>query len=424
MEKTKAPWYYLLLVILAGESIFFLPYVLSRVFRPTVLDVFQVDNVELGICFSVYGFVAIISYLFGGPIADRYPARKLISCALWLTALGGVYYASYPNYLGLKVLYGYWGFTSVFLFWAPMIKAARLWGASRTQLQAFGFLEGGRGLVGAAMGTLGVLVFALFMVQEVTGPNLEESRMAFQPVIYGSSIIVAVSGVLVWFFMRLDDDQEQTVVVNEISIKQVKIVLKMPSVLLLMVIVLCAYMGYKTTDVISLFSKEVMHYNEVKSAQVATFLLYARPIVSIALAVFFIRIRITLLLSVGFVVSFITALIFALGLVSHSTIVLFVLSIIMLSVGVYGLRALYFAVMEKGNIPLVYTGTAVGLISIIGYAPDIFSGPMTGYFLDQYSGVQGYQYVFSVLAIFSSIGAIASWRYHRLFGQTKNNSTK
>jgi hypothetical protein len=303
-----------------------------------------------------------------------------------------------------------------------MIKAARLWGASHSQLRAFGFLEGGRGLVGAAMGTLGVLVFALFMGQGISSPSLEESRMAFQPVIYSSSIIVAISGVLVWFFMRLDDEQERKVVVNEISIKQLKVVLKMPSVLLLMVIVLCAYMGYKTTDVISLFSKEVMSYNDVKSAQVATFLFYARPIVALLLALFFIRIRITLLLSFGFVVSFFAALIFALGLVTHSTIFLFVLSIIMLSVGVYGLRALYFAVMEKGNIPLVYTGTAVGLISIIGYAPDIFSGPMTGCFLDEYSGIQGYQYVFAVLGFFSCIGAIASWRFHRLFGYTKNNS--
>ena len=418
MGKTKAPWHYLLLIILAGESIFFLPYVLSRVFRPTVLDVFQIDNVELGICFSVYGFVAIISYLFGGPIADRYPARKLISWALWLTAFGGIYYASYPSYFGLKILYGYWGFTSVFLFWAPMIKAARIWGTSRTQLQAFGFLEGGRGLVGAAMGTLGVLIFAFFRGQEVTGPSLQESRMAFQPVIYCSSIIVAFAGVLVWFFMRLNDEQEQTAIVNEISIKQIKTVLKTPSVLLLMVIVLCAYMGYKTTDVISLFSKEVMHYNEVKSAQVATFLLYARPIVAIILAVFFIRIQITLLLSIGFIVSFFTALIFALGLVSHSTVLLFVMSIIMLSVGVYGLRALYFAVMEKGNIPLIYTGTAVGLISIIGYAPDIFSGPLTGYFLDQYSGIQGYQYVFAILAAFSGIGCWAGWKYHVMYGKS------
>ena len=98
-----------------------------------------------------------------------------------------------------------------------MIKAARLWGASHSQLRAFGFLEGGRGLVGAAMGTLGVLVFALFMGQGISSPSLEESRMAFQPVIYSSSIIVAISGVLVWFFMRLDDEQERKVVVNEIK---------------------------------------------------------------------------------------------------------------------------------------------------------------------------------------------------------------
>lgn len=415
MEKTKVPWYHLTLIILAAESIFFLPYVLSRIFRPTVLDVFQIDNVELGTCFSVYGLVAIVSYLFGGPIADRFPARKLISWALWLTALGGVYYATFPNYIGLKILYGYWGFTSVFLFWAPMIKATRIWGTSSSQLRAFGFLEGGRGLVGAALGTLGVAIFALFDNNNITAIHLEESRSAFKYVIYFSSFIVAFVGGLIWFFMKFNGDKENSVVTNKISINQIKSVLKMPSVLLLMIIVLCAYMGYKTTDVISLFSKEVMNYNEVKSAQVATFLLYARPVVALILAVFFIRIRITLLLSIGFVVSFFAALIFSFGLVSHSTVLLFVLSIIMLSVGVYGLRALYFAVMDKGKIPLIYTGTAVGSISIIGYAPDIFSGPLAGYFLDQYPGIQGYKYVFSVFALFSCIGAWASWKYHVMY---------
>ena len=77
MNKEKAPWYFLLLLILAGESIFILPYVLSRVFRPTVLDVFGLDNVQLGMCFSVYGMVALLSYLFGGPMADKFPPRKL-----------------------------------------------------------------------------------------------------------------------------------------------------------------------------------------------------------------------------------------------------------------------------------------------------------------------------------------------------------
>ena len=70
MKQQKAPWYFLLLLILAGESIFILPYVLSRVFRPTVLDVFGLDNVQLGMCFSVYGMVALLSYLFGWSISS------------------------------------------------------------------------------------------------------------------------------------------------------------------------------------------------------------------------------------------------------------------------------------------------------------------------------------------------------------------
>ncbi len=82
MNKRKAPWYFLFLLILAGESVFILPFVIARVFRPTVLDAFALDNFQLGICFSIYGIVALLSYLFGGPLADKYPPGKLIATAL------------------------------------------------------------------------------------------------------------------------------------------------------------------------------------------------------------------------------------------------------------------------------------------------------------------------------------------------------
>ena len=174
MKAYKAPWYYLVLLILAGESVFILPFVLPRVFRPTVLDAFRLDNVQLGLCFSVYGIVALVSYFFGGPLADKYSPRKLIAAALWMTALGGVLFASFPSYTVLKMLYGYWGFTTIFLFWAPMIKATRVWGGPTSQGKAFGFLDGGRGLVGALFGTLGVLIFSLFISSEIAkGPPVE-----------------------------------------------------------------------------------------------------------------------------------------------------------------------------------------------------------------------------------------------------------
>jgi len=209
MNQKKAPWHFLLLLILAGESVFILPFVLSRVFRPTVLEAFGLDNLQLGFCFSVYGIVALLSYLFGGPIADKFPPRKLIAVALWMTALGGLLYATFPSYTVLKILYGYWGFTTIFLFWAPMIKATRVWGGSTSQGKAFGFLDGGRGLVGALFGAMGVLIFSLFITSEMSEVTVIESKAAFKQVILVSTGIVTLVGLLVWFFMKLDRETEQ-----------------------------------------------------------------------------------------------------------------------------------------------------------------------------------------------------------------------
>jgi nitrate/nitrite transporter NarK len=415
MNQKKTPWYFLALLILAGESVFILPYVLARVFRPTVLEVFGLDNVQLGLCFSVYGTVALLSYLFGGPLADKFPPRKLIAVALWMTALGGLVYATFPSFTVLKVLYGYWGFTTIFLFWAPLIKATRVWGGPTSQGKAFGFLDGGRGLVGALFGTMGVLVFSLFLTSQIAEATVSESRAAFRYVILVSTGAVALVGLLVWFFMKMDHQAEKEIILEKISIPQVRAVLRLPSVWLLMIIILCAYVGYKVTDVLSLYAQDVMLYDQVQSAQVGTFLLFARPITGATIGILADRTQSTFWLALSFAISFFGALLFATGIISDSETALFFISILVVATGVYAARCLYFAVMESGQIPLVLTGTAVGLISVVGYTPDIFTGPAIGYLLDNSPGAAGHQHVFWMLALFSFIGGIAAWCYFQLY---------
>ena len=60
-------------------------------------------------------------------------------------------------------LYGYWGCTTILLFWAALIKSTRLWGGEHTQGRVFGLLEGGRGALAAILGTIGAAVFATQM---------------------------------------------------------------------------------------------------------------------------------------------------------------------------------------------------------------------------------------------------------------------
>ncbi|RRQ47494.1 MFS transporter [Maribacter algicola] len=413
--EKRAPWYYLALLILAGESVFILPFVLQRVFRPTILKVFELNNTELGLCFSVYGVVALVSYFFGGPLADKYPPQKLIAMGLWTTAIGGFYFATFPEFHYLQILYGYWGFTTIFLFWSPMIKATRVWGGSNSQGKAYGFLDGGRGLVGAFFGTLGVVVFSWFMADNLEVADLGESRFAFRKVILVSSAIVALVGFMVWFFMKLPKSLEKEIVLEKISMTQIGQVLKLPSVLLLMVIILCAYVGYKLTDIFSLYASKIMLYDEVDAAKTGAFLFYVRPVVGVCIGIIADRSLPSYWLFVSFVVSFFGAMLFALGFVVDTTVFLFLFSILIVTSGIYAARALYFAVMESGRIPLVLTGTAVGLISVIGYTPDIFAGAVMGVLLDWSPGLKGHQHVFYMIAGFSFIGALAAYRYYKLY---------
>lgn len=417
LKETKPSWLYLLLLILSGEAIFILPFVLPRVFRPTVLDVLQLNNVALGLCFSVYGLVAMVSYVFGGPLADKYQPRKLIAVALWLTALGGFVFAQYPAFWILQIVYGWWGFTTIFLFWAPMIKATRIWGGAKSQGKAFGFLDGGRGLTGALFGLLGVVVFSYFLVESPELANLQDRKQAFTYVLYSASIIIILVGVLVWFFMKTNQSDGK-VILERISWQDIKQVLKLPSVWLLMVIILCGYVGYKITDIISQYAEEVMLYNQVESAKVGTLLQFLRPVTGILFGLIADRLKITWLLVVSFILTLIGGLLFATGIIAPTTTLLFFISVVVIAAGVYGIRALYFGVMHVGKIPLALTGTAVGLISLIGYTPDVFAGPAYGMLLDAHPGEElGHQHVFWMLSAFAFVGGIAAFIYHKKYGK-------
>jgi MFS family permease len=413
MPNNKSSIYRIVLLILAGESIFILPFVLARIFRPTFLDVFELNNFELGTCFSIYGVVALLSYLYGGAIADKHPPRKLIASALVLTAFGGLIMATYPSYNMLRVLFGYWGFTTIFLFWGAMIKATREWGGTEHQGRAFGFLEGGRGFVAASLGAIGVFIFSIFITDDISSASLEDRKTAFRYVILFTSFLVAFVGLLVFLFMKNTDGTSDEVTPRN-PLANILSVIKIPSVWMLMIIVLCAYVGYKLTDIFSLYANEVMLYDEVEAAQIGTMQLYLRPIVCIAIGFLADKTRASLWMMIGFVIMIIGAVVFVSGYLAPGLNAMFMLSLIVTATGTYAVRTLYFAALQEGEIPLAVTGTAVGAISVIGYTPDIFVGPIMGYLLDHSPGELGHQHVFVMLMIFAFIGLLAAIGFRRV----------
>lgn len=418
MSSRKTPFlqsaYRLLLLILAGEAIFLLPFVLSRIFRPTFLAVFALTNYQLGICFSIYGVVALLSYLYGGVLADVFSPRKLIASALFLTALGGLYLATFPNYFQLKLLFGYWGFTTIFLFWGAMIKATRVWGGDTQQGRAFGFLEGGRGLVAATLGAVGVFIFSLFLPETVESSSLLQRQQAFRYVVLFTSALVFLIALMIFWGLHETEANADEKRLQKIKMSTVLEVMQYPAVRLLMLIVLCAYVGYKVTDVFSLYAAEIIQFNEVDAAKVGAFQMYLRPLVCVLVGILADRTKTSLWLIVGFVLMGLGAMLFVSGSITSAWPWLFILSMVVVLIGTYGLRSLYFSAFHEGKIPLAFTGTAVGVVSVLGYTPDIFMGPLMGILLDSFPGIKGHQLVFLVLAIFSALGGWAAYRFYHL----------
>ena len=401
----------------AGEGVFILPFLLARIFRPTFLDVFQLDNFQLGTLFSTYGFVALISYLLGGTLADKFQPKILMGSSLIMTSLGGFYLSFFPSFDKLQLLYGFWGFSTTFLFWAAMIKATRNWGGDYKQGKAFGFLEGGRGLVAASIGAIGIFIFSIFIPTDIINISFVEKKSAFRWVIISTSVIVFFVGLLVLMFLeelkQSEKENREDIIVNY-SFKTIHEVSRYPTVWLLIIIVLCAYCGYKVTDILSLYASEIMLFDEINSARVGSFQMYLRPIVCISIGYIADTSSSSKWLLRGFIILFFGSIFFASGIIKAPLSSLFIFSVIVTGIGTYGLRTLYFAAVKEGHIPYSFTGTAVGIISVIGYTPDIFMGPLMGSLLDNNPGILGHRLVFGLLAIFSIIGSIASIRFKKL----------
>lgn len=397
-------------LIAAGETIFFLPFVLARVFRPTVLEVFGLTNLELGIAFSIYGVVAMLSYLPSGPLADLFPPRWLMAAALVSTAAGGLWMAASPSLAELKILYAVWGFTTIALFWSALIRATREWGGGESQGLAFGLLDGGRGLVTALVGSALVVVFAMLLPDDPSTASLVEKSSALKSII----LLLAGAGVLVAALVLLalpDHGRRRHDKPSRFDGAGVRHLLRLPTVWLQAVIIICAYVGFKATDDFSLFARDLLGSNDVDSAKFATVSLWMRPIAAIGaglLADRFGSVRLTML---SFVLLLAGSVFLASG---HAvTVMLFLTAVVTASLGVFALRGLYYALMREGKVPLAWTGTAVGIVSVVGYTPDVFMPPLMGYLLDASPGVPGHQHVFAVIGGFSLLGLAASVAFQR-----------
>ena len=400
-------------LIVAGEAIFILPFILMRVFKPVIREAFVISDAQIGEAQALYGITAVISYFFGGFIADKWEARKLLSLSLILTGIGGFWMTMIPSIFTLKLLYAFWGVSTILLFWAALIKATRQWGNKHNQGLSFGLLDGGRGFFAATIALSGAAILSFFFPEDSVNITFDNKVQTLQYIIGTITGVVFLVAFLVWNVLPKEKLETPDSKEFQFDFKQAFALMKHPKVLFHSLIIFCAYCAYKLTGTYGTYARDVWNYSLEEATYFAVFIQYLRPIAAVTVGWIADKFIPSKLIVPCFTILIIASGILGLGIGSEQAIYFSFTSFVLMAFGTYSLRGLYFAIIEETKIPIQLTGTLVGIISVVGFTPDIFMSLFVGYMLGKDPTIVEYQNLYTLFTIIPIVGLLATFRFRK-----------
>jgi nitrate/nitrite transporter NarK len=397
-------WLTMVLLCLSGSLIFWLPY-WADIFYVPMQSAFGFSNTQMGMLSGTAGFTALISYVPGGWLADRFPARQLMSTALVISAMGGFVFARIPPFDVCLVLYGLWGASAGLIFWSALIKATRKWAPQDEQGRAFGFLEGGRSITDVTSTAVLLAVFAYL--------GAESAALSRTIQLCSSALIVLA--VLVWLVMKDQPTSGRKIqgAKSGFSLATMLVVIKMPTVWLLSIVIMSANWGMWGTIYFTPYATDIYDLGDVWGGAVgagkyalAAFAAITAGFIADRIGTSRAVVGLFLVMTSGF-------LLFAWVPGAPGLVLMMLVNAGLIAIVVFGVRGIYYALLEQGGVPIAVTGTAVGMVSVIGYTPDALAPVVSGLILDAFPGEEGYRLLFLLIASLGLIGVVAAMRIHR-----------
>lgn len=403
-------WLTLIIVAIAGGLMTKLPYLRETYMEPLQLAT-GATKAQLGLIMSAYGIINFICYFPGGILADKFSAKSLIAFSCFGTGLIGLWYYTMPGFTGLVIIHGLFAITTVFTFWAAMVKSINNLGGPEEQGRLFGFLEGGRGLIGTVAAFGSVAVFAL-APDDVGGMK--------NAILY-YSVALLLCGVLVLIFLQSNKPEKAAAKAeNPLNMKDFLQVAKIPRVWLCGLLAMCNYSALIFHGYVTGYLSEAFEISNTVVANLSVVRTYFLMMVG-AFAAGFVadklgsRIRFMQYAYVGMAVF---ASLYVLIPTGAKAVPLIVANFIVYGLCLYSIKALYFSTIDELLISKRLAGTASGIISLLTYAPEIFLYTVSGQMVDKYAGTDtplaGYIHCFIWMAVLSVIGFVCAVVLRRL----------
>lgn len=409
-------WLTLIIVALAGGLITKLPYL-----RETYMEPLQAatgaTKTQLGLLMSAYGIVNFICYFPGGILADKFSSKKLIMLSCFGTAAAGLWYWTMPGFGALVVIHAIFAVTTVFTFWAAMVKSINNLGGPQEQGRLFGMLEGGRGLIGtlAAFGSVAVFGMA---ADDIGGMK--------NAILY-YSVLLIIAGVLAAIFMK---DNKPVVSTEEkknpLNVKDVMAVVKMPMVWLCGVLGVCNYSALIFHGYITGYLSEAFGLSATMVANLSVVRTYFMMMVGAFVAGIIsdkVGSRIKFIQWAFLGMAVFATLYVVIPTNGAAAIPMIVANFVCYGLCLYSIKALYFSTIDEVLVPKNLAGTASGIISLVTYSVEIFLYTVSGNMVDKYIGTatpfQGYIHCFIAMSVLSVIGFIVGFILLRMIKKAK-----
>lgn len=389
-------------LILAAGAIYPLIY-LRQNFEVSILESFEITNLQLQQCYSMLGVIFVVTYLPSGWLADKVSPRWLMSFSLALTGILGLWFSTMPSFQTLLIIFAGWGIATGLTFWAALIKGVTVLAKHEEQGRFFGFLEGGRGLVEAILATIAVAWFAhsLNTLGQSTG-------VALQKVVY----LYIGFALLLSLMVTIAIDDESSVGAErstETLWQDLRTLFARQELWLAAFCILCGYQLFWATYAFSGYLQNIYGMTAVAAGSITVAKLWMRPVGAVAAGFVGDRFKREKVLA-GLMLAGSVALAALIVLPLNVSAGALLAVVLLIGLMTYAIRGIFWATLDSCGIPVRIKGLAIGVISLVGYSPDIYLPLINGVLLERFPGKTGYSMYFGGIVLFGLLGTLSAWR--------------
>ncbi len=384
--------WFLIVLISMGSSVIYTPMYLKGVFYDPLMQALGCTNADLGAMVSFYGIAAVIFYLPSGILADKFRMRTLATWGFLGTAILTFLYAMLPSVQMCFVLFGGMGITSILIWWGTRFKVIRLCCEEEEYPTKIGVSYSIYGAAGLIIGAINVAIVALFPIP----------AQGVQAVLIVLGAIIAILGIL--SYIAIPDFKGEISKDSKLfSLADAAEAIKTPGVVWACLAYFCVYTVYQgatyTTPYMTAMGVDANLVNLVGLIRTYGIGLLAGPVLGVIAA----RIKSTKTIMGCFALAIVILVVFMLLPQDPGMAMIAVCLVVVFGFATYGAFSIGSSPLSELGIPMRIFGTAAGLLSVIGFCPDVFIHTWYGSMIDA-MGNGAYNVIFAIEAAFAVAG--------------------